>query len=438
MEINMKFMNKLVPVLVCLGLSSGLFARSANHNYPAINSVQDVAGQKDLWAVRDWLKSKRVALNNKGGDLSISGDVRAQWRNITESLGTYNVVQGPTSNTPATASNSASKNSNNEFGVEFRLYFDYRADRTWASVKLDFDNAAGVWSGQSGQISLTRANMGYHVYDDGMIRIDLLMGRQRLYDLYDSQLQFNSTADGFTITYNMAIENWFDFLVHGGGYIVDTRVNHAFWVLEAGLYDICDTGAYFEYSYVNWEKTSKDFFGIYKDPRWQFIINQFTLGYVFNPELLGIDMRLFGAFLWNCDASKRELRRISAGREKNLHGNLGGYVTLQLGNVEKANDWAFQAQWQLLQPQCVPDFDVAGIGRGNSLGLNIYQAAPSPTTLGFGNGNGNYNGFGLSALFAVTDELVMEARLQRTLSAKKKVGRDAAYTNFVLAAVYGF
>jgi len=196
-------MNKfkwLSLLLLCL-LSGSLFAATANANYTQANDLLDTVNQKDLWAVRDWLKTKRVALNTKSGDLSIAGDIKAEWRNVHEILGSLELTSG--SGSPGTWSN-------NLYTIDFRLYFDYKADKTWASVKLEFSNAAGTFNGEANQIALNRANIGYHLFDDGIQRLDAIVGRLRSYEMYDSEIQFNSTLDGFTGTYAITLDNLAD------------------------------------------------------------------------------------------------------------------------------------------------------------------------------------------------------------------------------------
>lgn len=431
----MKYMKRFLPFLLALGLFGSATAKThlKNAGNPAFNSVINLVNQKDLWAVRDWLKAKRVAINNKGADLSISGDLRVDWRNVTLSRGSRNVCG---------SGDALGGFSNNLFNSDFRLYFDYRTDKTWTSIKLGFENALGSQQGEVDQISLDRANMGYHLLDDGTSRLDVLVGRQRAYDLYDSEFQFNSTIDGFTGSYTVSFESVGDFLVHGGGYIVDVARPRSLWIIEAGVYNIADTGAYVEYSFADWAKAAS--YATAQNVRQQFIINQFTLGYVVNPDFLGIDIRVFGQFAWNATANTNQIVRASKGQITSSQG-LAWVIAVQLGKLEKANDWAFQAQWQAVEAQAVPEFDVSGIGAGSSLGAGLFNSA---SLLGIGNGTTNYNGWELDLMYAITDEMTLELRFQRALSLRtinNKVknaygswGAPLNYTNFEIMAIYGF
>ncbi|MCH9632779.1 MAG: hypothetical protein S4CHLAM6_11210 [Chlamydiae bacterium] len=435
----MKGLNRFFILLVAfVCATSQLFAETSNNFAIQISDLLDTTNQKDLWAVREWLRTKRVALNNKLGDFSLSGDVKTQWRNVHQHLGGINITGGI---------NSPSGWNNNLYEVEFRLYFDYKADKTWASVKLDYDEAAGLFSGQSNNLALVRANMGYHLFDDGNMRLDVLVGRQRAYELYNSQIQFNSTLDGFTGMYSLGLDGLGDFNLHAGGYIFNALASHPVWMVQCGLHDIFDTGLYLEYSFVDWHKNTSStpvtnvatgnstFLG---SETWAFRNNEFILGYAFNPEIFGRDVRLFGGILWNALARPRSMNRLS-GRDVDSTQALAGWIALQLGSVQRAGDWAFQAQWQVVQPYAVPDWDMAGMGRGNGSDSTLFGFATfSKVTNLSGNGNANYNGWELDLLYSVTNELVLDLRYQRALPTTSSVGLESSYTNVVLAAVYGF
>lgn len=434
--------------LACISIAAQLFTETSNNFAIQITDLLDTVNQKDLWAVREWLRTKRVALSNKTGDFSLSGDVKAQWRNVQEHL-TPNVPPGAPAVNIVNGVDSPSGWTNNLYNIDFRLYFDYKADKTWASVKLDFDEAAGLFAGQANNLALVRANMGYHLFDDGNARLDVLVGRQRAYELYDSQIQFNSTLDGFTGMFGLGINGLADITVRGGGYVFNAIFNQPVWIVQAGIYDILDTGFYAEYSFVNWAKnlngivitnTNMSPTGTYiaNSEVWSFRNNQFILGYVFNPEIFGRDVRLFGGILWNALARPDAMDKLSDSIVKSGQG-LAGWIALQLGSVQKAGDWAFQAQWQVLQPYSVPDWDVAGMGRGNGSDSALFGFTSFSKATNFpGNGNANYNGWELDLLYSVTNEIVLEALFQRALPINSSIGGKSNYTNVVLAAIYGF
>ena len=433
----MKTHLKKALLILFLVVTMPIFATSANNRRTRATDLLDTVNQKDLWAIRDWLKQKRLALNSKGGDLAIAGDIRAEYRNVHEALGSLNLTGGV---------DSPSGWSNNLYYIDFRLYLDYKADKTWASVKLDFDQSGGSFNGEANNIALNRANMGYHLFDDGMMRLDLLIDRQRAFDIYDSEIQFNSTLDGFTTTFGAALIGLGDFSLRGGGYIVDAGIKHPVWILPSALYDILDTGLYFEYAFADWHKGTSEVIvntangeSINSNrAKFDYFTNQFILGYHF-PELLKMNTRLFGGLVWNAMANSNVVTVLSSGKIHNNPKNIGGWVALQIGSVERAGDWAFQAQWQIVEPLALPDFDVSGIGTGNSTSSSLFGFNTFSSAVNFpGNGNVNYNGWEIDLLYSITNELVIEARFQRAQEAVKNIGLPLNYTNFMLSFIYGF
>ena len=137
------------------------------------------------------------------------------------------------------------------------------------------------------------------------------------------------------------------------------------------------------------------------------------------------------------------MTRASGGQVTSSQG-LAWTVALQLGKLEKPDDWAFQAQWQGVGAQAVPEFDISGIGAGASLGAGLYN---SDDLIGVGNGTTNYSGWEVDLMYLVTHELSLELRLQRALSLRNVTGLQRSYgtwgaplnyTNFEIMAIYGF
>lgn len=103
-------MKKVVTILfITLLMSSQLVIASSNDS--TFGGVLDVVNEKDLWAVRDWMISKRKH-GNKGCDIMVSGEVRAEWRNVKERLSRIRQV----------GEGSVSGLSNNLFDVEVNLF----------------------------------------------------------------------------------------------------------------------------------------------------------------------------------------------------------------------------------------------------------------------------------------------------------------------------
>src|SRR3990167_5475664 len=90
----------------------------------------------DIRALREWIDTKRqISLKEIGGDLSISGEVRTEFQSAWE---TRNGVR-------QRGSREGDLSPARGFDIEFNLMFDYRTERTWTAVKIEFDNDAGVF-----------------------------------------------------------------------------------------------------------------------------------------------------------------------------------------------------------------------------------------------------------------------------------------------------
>ena len=77
---------------------------------------------RDIQALREWVNTKRqVTVKEKGGALSISGEVRSEFQHTFEKINGVSQRRRPF--LPSDA-----------FDVEVNLMMDYRTDTTWASV----------------------------------------------------------------------------------------------------------------------------------------------------------------------------------------------------------------------------------------------------------------------------------------------------------------
>ena len=129
---------------------------------------------EDMDALRRWLKDKRlVSVKEIGGDLSLSGEVRTEFQMASEKR---NGVK-------QRGHNAATSTPTRVYDVEFNLMLDYRTNRTWASVKLKFDNDMGTQSGTMNKISLDRAYLGGRVIAGDTFTWDIELGRRFLFSI---------------------------------------------------------------------------------------------------------------------------------------------------------------------------------------------------------------------------------------------------------------
>src|SRR5690242_4121880 len=110
--------------------------------------------QKDINAVREWINTKRqVTVREMGGALSLSGEVRTEFQSTTE---VKDGVKQRGHGSPKYGRDGLSL-PQNTFDIEVNIMLDYRTDRSWGSIKLEFDNDAGIISGSTNRLKLERA-----------------------------------------------------------------------------------------------------------------------------------------------------------------------------------------------------------------------------------------------------------------------------------------
>lgn len=376
--------------------------------------------------------------------------------------------------------------SQNDFDVEFNLKLKYVYENAWANAHLQFDNPCGIkrgpvcersfpifnsdgsmvedtgdtdarltakGSGDGVAINLKRAFLGYNVWADGVHRFDIEAGRRKLSDVFDSEVQFTARFDGLLFKYATSIGEISDFYWNTGAFVIDERVNHFGWVTEFGFLNVFDSGLDIKYSFIDWRKFGKNRCFARNPYGTAFANSQVTLEYYFKPELFckTYTAQLYGGFLVNQAANKNKFTR--------RRENLGGFVGLLLGEVNKKGDWSLDIEYIYVQAQAVPDFDVGSIGRGNILDeyfYEIYYVPPgdnysslsdtyslssgSESLVGYfpRRGNANFKGLRIDALYALTDNLSIELAYEFSHEITRKLGGPHKYTDFEIEAIYAF
>lgn len=422
----MKLFKYLLPIALAVGFSSAsVFATLDQDGTPYLEELNE----RDFDALKDYINTKRtIDVAEKGQNLTISGDVRTEWRHLNEKAHGHKVRGGGAINAEGLPI------SRNDFDIIFNLWFDYVCDRGWAVAQLEFDNSAGVddcglpcrvdpngyhGSGFGDDLNLKKAYVGYNICCEGCTRFDVELGRRNLYNVFDSKIQYLSRFDGVLFNYQSCWECVADWYVKLGGWVVDERVNHFAWATEIGFLNICDWGVDFKYSFTDWRKNGKNRCFVTKPKGFKHLISQFTLAYNFDPDILCMPAKLYGAFLWNHDAHHFDGQK----------DGLGWYVGFTVGEVVCEGDWAIDLQYQVVQAAAIPDGDVSGIGRGNTLNGSVTSNR---------NGNTNYKGWRLEGLYAVTDNWVFDAIVEFSRADNKKIGGSHHFSMFELQAIYAF
>lgn len=445
----MKFRLFLIPLLALCFSAQGLVA----DEHDGMSRFQQDLNENDFQAVKDFVQSKRITpLADKIYNLTISGDVRTDWRYITEKLrgeqirggdGVFVVREPETINGEIYETGERLPLSNNVFDVQFNLYLDYVADRTWAVAHLVFDNSMGVddngldcsidpqgyhGSGSADNLNLVKAYFGYNFFCCNDTRLDVELGRLGyLYDVFDSQIQFLSRFDGILFTFQTELECVGPFYAKVGGFVVDERVNHFGWAAEVGFLNICDTGIDFKYSFVEWKKRGENRCFVRDPIGFRFMNSQWQLTYNFVPQFVNVPTQIYGGFLINHNPAS--YTNDNSEEVSVLGQNKGCYVGFTVGEVCKEGDWSFQALYAYVPAHAMPDNDVRKIGTGNAL-LNSFTADAT--------GNVNFKGFQLAFLYAVTDNLLVNSLFDYSRAIHKSIGGSHEYAQYKLEAIYAF
>lgn len=422
-------------LLVGFSLSAQTVAQSADVQF---ENKRD-PDSKDMDALRRWLQDKRlVTMREIGGDLSLSGEVRTEFQAISEEKDDIQ-QRGRDGLKPMYA-----------WDVEVNLMLDYRTDRTWAAIKLEFDNDMGLRSGTLNRIKLEKAYLGGRAVAGDTFTMDAEIGRRYLYNVFDSKLEFGSLFDGALLRFSKAFESVGDTYVNLGSFIINDKTNHYGFVTEIGALRVANVGLNLKYSLIDWYKPGNEGEkGATKQEtelanlRFRFLVSQFLASYQFYPQWMGKKLfKIYAATLVNHLALKNPLKR--AGVEGQAFGkqNWGWYTGVSLGLVKKRFDWAVDANFQWLQAQAVPSFDMNGIGRGNTGSAGLYTkndaGSLGPTTKATAAGNGNYYGFEIDGLFAFTDNITCQQDVKMSWTLDEELGPHFIYKAYECEFIYAF
>lgn len=406
-----------------------LLALTAAASFLRADTIElDDVEDQDIRALREWIDTKRqISLKEVGGDLSLSGEVRTEFQSTWEEVDGKNQFQRD-SGKPARG-----------FDIEFNLMLDYRTERTWASVKVEFDDSAGVFSGTSDKIALERAYWGVRVVEMDALTFDIEIGRRSMSSIFDSRVQYGSNFDGIVLRYDHSFEKVGDFYIHAGPFVINENRDQFGYVGEAGLLSIAGTGFYLKFSCIDW--ATKKYPDHIINERFDFINTQLTAGYRFKVESIEKIGLFYSGFVWNWKAKPRAITDYQ--RE-----NWALYAGFSMGQLLKQWDWAFDANYQVVGAQSVPDFDSSGIGIGItskngfyvtdlfSLGTSSKPAIPN--TVDTAGGNVNFQGFVITFDLLLTSKLDMQQRYVQTWRLNDKIGPSRSFAQYELEFIYSW
>lgn len=398
--------------------------------------------ETDMDALRRFLQDKRlVSLKELGGDLSISGEVRTEAQFINERLkakGAQDFIQ-------QRGMSSATKKPSLNWDVEFNLMLDYRTDRTWAAMKVEFDNDMGIVSGSTGKVKLEKAYLGGRLIAGDTFTWDAEIGRRYLGNVYDSKLQFGALFDGALFRFGKAFDQIGDFYTNIGVFLVNDKFNHYGEVVEIGALKIANTPINMRYSIINWyrhytqeqlQNLTPQLPGTKFVQPWRYLVNQYTIFYQTYPAWLGKRLfKVYAAGLLNPMA--KGIPQTGGSKQ-----NWGAYAGVSMGLVKKAGDWAIDTNYQIAQAQVAPPVDAAGIGRGNAAGTGFFTTGANGSGFITTQKNAvspfNYQGFQIDTLYGFTNNLTVQQSYQMTWTLNKKLGPNIQYKQYEIEFIYAF
>lgn len=394
--------------------------------FAQVSDVDRKDNQDDMDALRRWLRDKRfVTVKELGGDLAISGEVRTELQDTAEKKnGIRQRGDGGATTKPQYA-----------WDVEVNLMIDYRTDRAWAAAKLEFDDDMGSQSGTFNKIRLEKAYLGGRIIAGETFTTDAEIGRRFLSNVFESKLEFASLFDGLVFRFSKAWPEIGDYYFNTGAFIVDDKLSQYGYVAEMGGLRVGNIGLNLKYSVIDWYKP---FANEWLQRRYDYVVSQFLSSYIMYPNWLGNRLiKFYAAGLCNHLAS-------GVPQTNYTKQNFGWYAGFSLGLVKKQGDWAIDCNYQWLQAQAVPSFDVSGISRGNAADVGFYTASsdgnPSSgiTTNKTAVGAANYKGFEIEALYAFTDNITVQQNYKMSWTLNKNIGPDISYKQYEVEFIYAF
>lgn len=450
--------------------------------------------ESDYRALREFVNSKRdIPLTEKATKMNITGDVRAEWRHLNETGRKGNILGKQKELRGGRAVDYASMPiSRNDIDAEFNLYFDYKTDRSWAVAQLQFDNSTGVFdnnkkcsgssknspqgirdklangnetadpdgwhgSGRCDKICLKKAYFGYNLYQEADGRVDIEIGRRRLYNVFDSQIQFLSQFDGITFKLSDKVDFADTWLLNVAGFVVNERINHFGFVAEAALLNIKETGIDLKYSFTHWKKNGRA--QCFNDPKankpptkkgkestgyltahnwtrdplaFRFLISQVALDYTVNPDYVwGKKALFYGAYLYNHDQKNTTFLARNKKYKVARDLNTGWYIGFEIGSqkMKSEGDWSFNVEYDYVNPLVVPDGDCRGFGRGNTLDESFTSVE---------RGNTNFKGWKFQFLYNLTDNITVDTIVEWTKAVRPEIGGHHTYSKFEIETIYAF
>ena len=444
---------------------------AAQHGFESGFATEKEAEQRDMEALQEYIKTKRaITVQEKGGNMMISGDIRGEWycmraktdhkdqrgwasRNLFPNSSTNektHTVSHKTYQSYSFADRLKYREgrdkilppyATNEFDAEANLILDYVAERGWGTIRLQFSNPAGITtperrpmifdsrkimygSGKVNDVALRKCYAGYNVWEEGTSRFDAEVGRRRLYDAFDSRIQFNSYFDGVLLRFTSAFEGIADLAVKAAAFVVDYHVNHYGYVGEVSFLDIGDMGLDLKYSLIDWDTLHRtNRFGQVHPLGTRFINSQVLAIYNLSPDMVKIKTSVYAAYLVNTAAKATNWTH-------HLKANDAYYIGARMGEALRRGDYSLELLYQWVKAQAIPEKDVSLSSRDNPRGISFLNRRCG--------GWANFRGWRLEGFYAVTNNWTFNAHFDRIREMDRRIGGSHKSWEFYLGAIFAF
>lgn len=239
--------------------------------------------------------------------LECTGDIRAKWGTIWDSQPTH------------------------KFKSEVNVALDYKKESAWLRAKakascVDFKDSSFL---------LQKALVGYHLFSNDEMIIDLEGGRNLQCDMFESKLQHDTHFNGLHLVYHFKVPGAINFTFNGGPHVIDSSRNRIGAVGCAHWRQIGNSPIDFKYTISHW--------GNHADQGQRYSISQFLVKYRIG------DSWAYAAYINNHRASSL------------ANGVYFGYT---LGSLKKAYDYSLDANVQYAKANAVPGWDFCGLMKG--------------------------------------------------------------------------
>jgi hypothetical protein len=329
----------------------------------------------------------------------------------------------------------------NEFDAEANLVFDYVAERGWGTIRLQLSEPAGIvtpdrkpmlfdnrrimyGSGKLNDIALRKCYAGYNFWEQGTSRFDLEVGRRRLYDVFDSKIEFWEYFDGLLARFTSSFEGIGDLAFKAAAFVIDYHVNHYGYVSELGLLNLADTGLDLKYSIIDWDT-------LHKPNRYErhhalgtrFINSQVLANYTLSPDLVSIKTSVYAAYLINTAARAN-------GWSKGRKARDAYYVGGRIGEAVRKGDYSVELFYQWVKAQAIPEADVSSSSRDNPRFVSWYNRRNG--------GRANFRGWRLEGFYALTENWTLNSHLDRIREMDRHIGGRHRSWEFYFGAIFTF